>query len=995
MIGLVFAALRSRPAQALTVALLAAFVTASAVGVPVFLAAADRAVIGNEWAAASMAERTVRASSTVDLSGERDRSFESTVPARLSGGGFTRVFAAEADVNITGNGAVANPRFVFREDVCAHLALLSGRCPAGSGEVLVGQGFARLLGLGVGQAVRIQHAIPLPPPPPPAPPQAEGLGPNPAQPPMTVSVVGVFRVPDPGAAYWAMQSYFDANSLRNAAEPVFTTRGTLEALGHSRERQYVDALLDRSALRADRLAALRATIATRQGEQDGGAQTTSGIPALLDRIDRDRTTMRQVVPLAAVPLFGLGWFLLYFAVTYSAGERRGEIGVVKLRGTGRIRRWGLALGDSALAVLAGSGLGALAGAVAGGGQIWRYALPALAGGLVAVVLAGRRTFAGPVVDLLRQVPARSARWQAATVEGVLVALAVAAVLTLRSSTGTLTGLTLFAPGLVVLAVALLVARLVVPAAAASGNRALRRGRLARGLGALQLARRPGTARLLTVLVVALAELIFATGAADVAAQARTERVSVTLGAPRVLSVAPVPAAGLLGAVRRVDPQGRYAMAVSTVPPASDGDPPLLAVDASRLPQVASWWPEFGPLSAARVAARLRPPPSPAPVLIHGQEIVLDLTVERLDPAAGLHLFADVITVDDSFSQLADFGALRAGRHRYEAVMTRCLYVCRLTGFQLASASGVAAGLSLLLHGLTEGVRSTPLDAGFTRPGRWRTPQVRGDDPAARLGAGPDGLAVRLSGPATVANSRIVPVDTPYPLPVVSTAPLPRGTLGGAGLPVVRAGSAAVLPSLGRSGAMVDLEYADRMASSTEDASSAAVWLSASAPADIERRLAAAGLTVTGSRTIAADVRYLRGQGPGAGLRYHLLAGLLGMLLAVGGLALVAAVDRRRGPELWTLRAQGLPARTIARANRFAYATLVVAAVLLAPVAAAAAWWATGAQVPIFADGRTVVPPPAWPGLLPVLWPWLLAGALLLVAASVITSGRISPRRRRS
>jgi putative ABC transport system permease protein len=979
VIGLILAALRSRPAQALTVALLAAFVTASAVAVPVFLSAADRSVIDNEWAAAPLPERTVRSASTVDLGGERDRTFETSVPATLSGAGFTAVFAAEADVTLSGNGAVASPRFVFRQDVCAHLALLSGRCPVGSGEVMVGQGLARQLGLRVGQAVRIQHALPSPPPE-----QLDGLIPNPAQPPLTVSVVGVFRVPDPGADYWSAQAYFEPNSLRNTAEPMFTTRGTLEALGHNRERQYVDALLDRSAVRADRLAALRAAVAARASDVDGGAQTLTGIPALLDRIDRDRTSMRQVVPLAAVPLFGLGWFLLYFAVMYAAGDRRGELGLVRLRGTGWLRRWGLALGDSALAVLAGWALAAAAGAVAGV-PFGRYALPALAGGLLAVVLAGRRVFSGPVVDLLRQVPPRSTRWQAATVEGALVALAVVAVVSLRSSPGPLTGIMLFAPGLVVLAAALLAARLVTPVAAAAGSRALRRGRLARGLGALQLARRPGTARLLTVLVVALAELVFATGAANVAAQARTERVSVSLGAARVLSVGPVPVAGLYGAVRRVDPQGRYAMAVATVRAPSDSDPPLLAVDSTRLAQVVTWWPEYGSRGAAQVAAKLRPP-APAPVLIHAQQLVLDLSVDQLQTASGMHLIAAVVTLDDSFSQVVDFGALQRGRHRYEVEISRCLSVCRLVGLQFASADGGPVVLSMLLHALIDGTGGKPLDAGLTVPGRWRTPQVRGDEPATHLTAGPDGLAVRLDGPATVANSRMVPIDTPYPLPVVSTAPLPRDSLGGEGsdpLPVVRAGSAGMLPGLGRSGVLVDMEYADRMSSSTDDAAGAAVWLSASAPADVAHRLAAAGLVITGSRTAAADVRYLGRQGPGTGLRYHLLAALLGLLLAVGGLVLVAAVDRRRGPELWALRAQGLPGRTIGRANVVTYAALALAAVLLAPLAAAAAWWAAGAQVPIFADGRSIAPPPAWPAPLPLLWPWLLAGALLVAAAVTV------------
>jgi hypothetical protein len=374
------------------------------------------------------------------------------------------------------------------------------------------------------------------------------------------------------------------------------------------------------------------------------------------------------------------------------------------------------------------------------------------------------------------------------------------------------------------------------------------------------------------------------------------------------------------------------------------------------------------------------------VLVKAQEIVLDITVQQVDPAAKVHLFANVITQDDTFSQLADLGQLQAGRHRYSAEVARCLYGCRLTGFQLASAGGGSVELSMVLHGLAVGGPNTPVDAGFTTAGRWHTPPGRGDDPGADLKAGPDGLAMRLTGSATVEGGRIVPVDTPYPLPVVSTAALPRGNLGGASgdlLAVTRVGGAGVLPHLGTSGVLVDMEYADRVAASTDDADGAAVWLSADAPTGIDQQLTAAGLTITGSQTSAVQQRYLSRQGPGAGLRYHLISALVGILLAIGGLALVAAVDRRRGSELWALRTQGLPGRTIARANRLTYTVLVIAAVLLAPFAAAAAWWATGAQVPIFADGQTVAPPPAWPAVVPVLWPWLLAGAVLMVAGALL------------
>ncbi len=848
MIGLLFAALRSRPAQVLTVVLLAAFVTGSAVAVPAYLTIADRSVISAEWDAASPAERTLSISSTVDLDGPRDRTFESNVPGAFGGTDFTTVFSAETDVYMFGNGAISFPRFAFRQDVCRHVVLRAGRCPVSSGEVMIGASLAHRLGMSAGQAVLAQNAVPaskdlqLDP--------DGGLAPNPNEPPMTVSIVAIYAVPDASDGYWATQGYFAPNQRGVVNEPVFTTRGTLEALGHPRERQYVDALLSPTVLRPQRLAALRAEVAAaKQNAAHYGGLVSTDLPDLLDRVQRDRTSLRTVVPLGAVPLFGLGWFLLYFAVAYPAEQRRAEIGAVKLRGTARVRHWALALGDSVLAVLAGAVLAIVVALawVGSAANLWWYALVALGGGLLAVALAGRRAFSGPVVELLRQVPPRAARWRLATVEGALVALAIAAVVQLRASSGNLTGVMFLAPGLVLLAAALLAGHTVVPVAAVLGRRAIRRGRLARGLGAMALARRPGVARLLTVLTVALAELVLATGAADVAAQARTQRASMTLGAPRVLSVAPVSTAQLLDAVRRADPQGRYAMAATEIPKASDSDPPMLAVDSSRLARVASWWPQYGRLSAAEVAARLHPG-GPAPVLVRKRQIVLDVTVPAMSPA-GVRLFVGVLTADDTFGRLVDMGALRTGRHQYLADVPECLRVCRVTSVQVASQGGTVSG-SLVLHSITEGPAPafTPVDAGLTGPGRWRTPQPRGDDDESLpdLSPGPDGLAVRFHGTATIASGRILPIDTAYPLPAVSTVALPRPALGHLGvdpLPVIRAGTANILPQLGRNGILVDLEYADRLGSSTTDASSPSVWLGADAPADIVQRLAAAGLTV--------------------------------------------------------------------------------------------------------------------------------------------------------
>ncbi len=127
--------------------------------------------------------------------------------------------------------------------------------------------------------------------------------------------------------------------------------------------------------------------------------------------------------------------------------------------------------------------------------------------------------------------------------------------------------------------------LLISHSASAGRRAGRRARPAAGpagsaLAAFQLARRPGVQRIFLLLCAAVALLAFAASAVDVAAQDRSVAATVGTGAPRVVSVEHVTRSQLLQAVRAVDPEGRYAMAVAGVPPGRPGEAPKLAVDSS-------------------------------------------------------------------------------------------------------------------------------------------------------------------------------------------------------------------------------------------------------------------------------------------------------------------------------------------------------------------------------------------------------------------------------
>ncbi|MER7003704.1 hypothetical protein ABT297_11765, partial [Dactylosporangium sp. NPDC000555] len=264
-----------------------------------------------------------------------------------------------------------------------------------------------------------------------------------------------------------------------------------------------------------------------------------------------------------------------------------------------------------------------------------------------------------------------------------------------------------------------------------------------------------------------------------------------------------------------------------------------------------------------------------------------------------------------------------------------------------------------------------------------------------LAAGPAGLRLSVDAPNGMPDGAwLQPVDAPYPLPVLpaGTDPGPAPVTGLDERPIeVRAvGRAEALPRLGTSGTLVDLEYADRVSTGAGSATRPEVWLNADAPPDVLTRLAREGLVVTGDIDVEGTRRHLDAQGPALAMWFHLLAGALAVLLAAGGLGLIAGVDRGgRGADELALRTQGISRRTVRRAKLWTYPALVVAAGLLGLAIALAVWRLTGWALPVFGEDVPALPLPHWPGALAVPATWL-ASVTLLLAVAWRVGGRAEP-----
>jgi hypothetical protein len=350
--------------------------------------------------------------------------------------------------------------------------------------------------------------------------------------------------------------------------------------------------------------------------------------------------------------------------------------------------------------------------------------------------------------------------------------------------------------------------------------------------------------------------------------------------------------------------------------ASDGT--TLAVDSSRLADVAEWPSALGNRTATQAAGDLVTPHLAPPVIIAGSQLSLTADAEvGAQPAPDL-----VVDLFDNGYQTPEqvlLGPVLPGSHTYTGPLSGlCPSGCRLVDLALAWSASFAAGVptgsvQLLVSSITtvtDQGRPLVVDAGLTDARRWTAP-----DGGAELSSSAAGLRadVTLSPYQPII---IAPADTPHHLPAMvtpATALAPGSSSGlsvtgldGATLNARSVGEVAALPRVGGSATLVDLGTAYRLLSGQVTNATFEVWLDSEVSPSLEKRLADQGITVIGvdSTTGSGSI----GGGTGIGLAYtlFLMAAVAAAALAVGVTAFALAVSsRRRGPELAALGAVGI------------------------------------------------------------------------------------------
>ncbi|MCO8269785.1 ABC transporter permease [Actinoplanes sp. TRM 88003] len=998
MIALVLAMVWARRGQTLVVALLALFGVAAAVAAPAYLRAADRAVAAGQVGTAtpnelSVAVRAYQKDARQDTPGaepsgpnlERSGSALSGLPR------FDYVYSMEFPaMGIEPTIAYAS-RFAYRQDVCDHLEMVSGRCLIGSSDIVLPEAVGQRLEIKAGDTIELSYAIRIIPRGGPAFYAENGRA-------QRLLVAGLYRVPDPGNVYWGSRGFFNAGSDLPAGAnlPLFVTSATM----HSTDRGAVDTGLDAfpqpGALAVDNLPAVREGLSEVQAGVtafQGGVELHSQLPDLLARIDSGRDAGHRIVPVLAVALVLLACLTIFLAVGYGTEGRRPELAVVALRGARWGQRWWLATGENVVAILIGAILGCLAGQLLvnafaayrfpgvgadPGLESLRWAPVAAGAAVLTALLAERRQIATPVAELLRRAPAVPHSARAVAAELVVVALAAVAVVQLSS---TPRGVGTFAAALVLLAGSLVAARLLLPLVTVLARRALSRGRLGVALAGLQLSRRPGAVRLFALLTAAVAVIGYAAAAVDVAAGGRSDQAVLGTGAPRVLQLGPTGRQNLLAAVRAVDPQGTFAMAAVKLP-SDPGAPAVVAVDTTRLDMVAAW-PSGGP-TAPQVVKLLHPAAAP-PVDVDGAQVEFDISAQ-FPLGKSVAVTAVLSPRDGGNDALAELGVLRNGRHTYAQNVDACVKGCTLNSLRIAGGQGTldVSGV-LTVHSIND----VPSDV-LNDPAPWRASE------GGQIGAGAKGgLEIEVTSLNGLPDGMFVhPATAPYPLPVAVSGVTALPTVDNLDARATRVDvrtSLPVIPGAGSPAVLTDLDYADRLSTDGGATSGSMVWLNDQAPDDVVAALTTHGVTVTADLRASDVQKRLDEQGPAIALWFYVIVAALATALAAGALVLAASVDRnRRVEDLSALRSQGLTRSALRQATLWTYPVLVLAAVVAGLGVATLDWWLTGWALPLAGLDPPALPLASWPRLLTML-ATALATTLLLAGAAVL-AGRRTLRR---
>jgi putative ABC transport system permease protein len=1004
--------IRYRPGRSLIVLLLAAVATAATVIAPAYSRAAQQSVLTDRLASAPTGATTLLVRSDPAEAGAPV--LESTTEAKLelrlllsrrtALTEHLQVPVGGADVSTLasaeGGGEPVAARLSYRDRVCDHVTVVAGQCAGEAGTVMLSERSARDHNVTVGQRIGFRGVR------------------QEREEPREFTVVGVYEPKDVSEPYWGVGSYFAASPAAGDApatmDAVFVADEEDVTLPGAPPTVHLSYPVGTEGLRLDDVEALRADLAGLTTDVNAAElRLITSLPGVLSDVDAEVSSLGRTVPVVAVPLVLVCWFILILLVAALTDERSPEVALAKLRGysPGRAARFGRA--ETLILVLVAAPVGGLIGLVAVeaaartllGPRVhvelrWPVAIAAgvaVAAGLLAVRLGSGRILGQPVLALLRRVPERS-RWRAGLAEAGVLALAAASLVAALSDQTA--PLAMLAPALLAVVAGILTARLLGLWSRLRVRRHARRGKVPALLAHAQLSRRPLGQRIMLVVTVAVAMLSFAATAWDVAAQARRDVATDTIGADRVIEVGAAHPDALVAAVEATAPDAAMPV-VRVTEPYAGATVELVGVRSDRFADVAVWRGRDRD-ELADLAARLRPAGAPP--------LAVDSFVEVTASVGGLSgrpRLAALVAPAGEPARPVDLGGLADGSRRYRASLSSCPAGCRLLGLAVTRTGSGSQPMAAVVSVERIDTGAGPLTAGFEADGRWR---ARGSGAPAQVQAGPAlRIEVNASGPG---DAVVEYVDTPTALPVALAGPTPADDatatefdfpgFGETPQHFAVVGRESALPRVGTRAVLFDLDYAVRSAQRSSTLSDNTrlryeVWATADAPADLVSRLAGRGLEIYGEESIVAERARLARGAPALGLALYLIAGVAALALAIGAVLLTAYIGAQtRRYELAALRVAGVRSWSLRRGLLREYGHLLGLPVLVGAVTGVAGAALMLPGIPLVTVGTSLGEVTYEPGLgaLPIALAATLAGLVLAVLAVQRLVGAATPDRLR-
>jgi putative ABC transport system permease protein len=891
-----------------------------------------------------------------------------------------------------------------RDGICGRLVVEDGHCPVARpltlpAEVALSRRTAEWLGLGLGDRF-----------------QAKGFGAGAAGRDLVVAAV---YAPTPYDPYWfgAQPAYFPPPPTGNELPPldaVFLARGDLLPVidnGSLDIRARFDHFVQPDRMRLADTAAVPPALA-RVAEvlriNNPNAVVLTGLGGLVAKAEADRQALTVPVLLADVQLASLALLILIVVAAMAAEARAGEVALAKVRGATTGQAFGLAVLElaviAALALPAGLAVGWLGAYLLARSQFEAgipvvvtplavaVAVAATVVALAAASLASLGAVRRRILDQWRRGRSDRVGRRAVVLDVVLLLVAVAALANLRATGTRPSGdgydvLATVAPGLAVLAAALVVGR-SLPAAAGWLVRLTGRSTgVATWVGARQVARRGGPAlRVVIALAAAFGLVAFAVTVRQDMAHNRHDRAFTQIGAAEQLRVSvPRDAVGP-ERVAEADPSGQAAMAVLRYP-ATMRDAPavratLLGVQPDRYPAVGFWRDDFaGQSLTATLAALASSPVAPLDLGRADQlEVAVGATAVRADGPVRLV----ALVQGASRAVRVDLGRLEAGGVRpLRGRLDPAGGPWRLQRLWVQREPGVTSVVSVALT--FDSVRAGQGGAwrlvdGFDDPARWYSLNDNAYEPGDSLTAttAVDGaaLSVAIDAPSSGVTLGIGHASVPEALPAVVTPGFLRAVSAEVGrvvrvrgpapgdLLVKVTGVASVLPGTigSNAAAFVNgdwlLVHAQR--NPIDRPQTSEIWTVGGARGQaVTERLGAGGVRVE-TRAAAADIEAsLAKQAPSLALLLLLVGAAAGAALATGGVMLhLYLTGRRRAFELAVLEVFGARRRDLWGPVAVEQGALVGYGVLCGGVVGLVVALVALPAIPQFAD-RPSLPPPIY------------------------------------